>query len=94
MKTDLKVRNMNGKPSKKIKKINKIAIKLINFYQSATFSRPSPCRFSPSCSQYSRDAFEEFGFFKAFYLTFYRVLRCNPIGGFGYDPIPEVKCRH
>ena len=76
------------------KQKNKTAIKLINFYQSATYTRLSPCRFTPSCSQYGKEAFENYGFFKAFFLTCYRVLRCNPIGGSGYDPIPEAKCHH
>ncbi len=71
---------------------NNLALKLIKFYQMATSNRPSPCRFTPSCSEYGKQAFENHRLFKALRLTIYRILRCNPVGGSGYDPIPEVKC--
>ncbi len=45
------------------------------------------CRFIPSCSEYSIEAFRKFGFFKAFKKSFSRILRCHPFGSNGYDPI-------
>lgn len=51
------------------------------------------CRFSPSCSNYSMQAIERFGFFKGVYLTAARLLRCHPFHPGGYDPVPE-KCSH
>ncbi|MGL4833484.1 MAG: membrane protein insertion efficiency factor YidD, partial [Shewanella sp.] len=36
------------------------------------------CRFSPSCSTYSMQAIERFGFFKGSYLTSRRLFRCQP----------------
>ena len=47
------------------------------------------CRFYPSCSQYSSQAFERFGFFKAAGFTLHRLLRCHPFVQGGYDPLPE-----
>jgi putative component of membrane protein insertase Oxa1/YidC/SpoIIIJ protein YidD len=47
------------------------------------------CRFFPSCSQYVQTAFLQFGFFRAFFLSFSRVARCNPWGGSGFDPLPN-----
>lgn len=48
---------------------------------------PNSCRFTPTCSQYSIQAFEELGFIKGFILTIWRILRCNPwFGHGGYDP--------
>jgi len=69
-------------------KINKIALILINFYQKfmSPFLIPS-CRFYPSCSEYSRQAFLKYNFFKAFLISIYRVLRCNPWNKGGYDPV-------
>lgn len=49
---------------------------------------PSVCRFQPSCSQYSLQAFQKFNFFKALGLSAWRVLRCNPFCKGGYDPLP------
>lgn len=47
---------------------------------------PPNCRFLPTCSNYALQAIDEFGAVKGGVLTFWRILRCNPIGGFGYDP--------
>lgn len=45
------------------------------------------CRHNPSCSNYAIDAIDEFGAFKGGYLAFKRILRCNPWGSDGYDPL-------
>ena len=47
---------------------------------------PPSCRFVPTCSQYAMTAFRTFGPAKGFVLTAWRILRCNPWGGVGYDP--------
>jgi putative membrane protein insertion efficiency factor len=47
------------------------------------------CRYSPSCSQYSFEAIERHGVFKGTWLGFKRLLRCRPMGGRGYDPVPD-----
>jgi len=45
------------------------------------------CRFQPTCSNYAKEAVNKYGIFKGAYLGFKRVLRCNPFGGSGYDPV-------
>jgi putative membrane protein insertion efficiency factor len=47
---------------------------------------PPACRFLPTCSQYGVQAIKEFGPCKGAVLTSWRLLRCSPIGGKGYDP--------
>jgi putative membrane protein insertion efficiency factor len=47
---------------------------------------PPACRFVPTCSQYGVQAIEEFGPSKGVVLTAWRLLRCSPVGGKGYDP--------
>jgi hypothetical protein len=47
---------------------------------------PNTCRFHPSCSQYSIQAFREYGAIRGLILTVYRLGRCHPWGGHGYDP--------
>lgn len=69
--------------------MNKITLGLIHIYQkyiSPVF--PSSCRFYPSCSEYSKQAFESFGFFKALYLTILRIFKCNPMSEGYFDPLP------
>lgn len=48
----------------------------------------SGCRFTPSCSQYFIDAVTTNGAFRGSMQGLYRILRCNPWGGHGYDPPP------
>jgi len=46
------------------------------------------CRFSPTCSRYAEEAIRTHGATKGSFLTVRRVLRCNPFGGGGLDPVP------
>ncbi|MEX0775501.1 MAG: membrane protein insertion efficiency factor YidD [Phycisphaeraceae bacterium] len=36
------------------------------------------CRFHPSCSDYSKQAFAKYGFWRGAGLTIYRLSRCRP----------------
>jgi len=47
---------------------------------------PPACRFWPTCSQYGVQAIEDFGATRGCVLTAWRLLRCSPLGGKGYDP--------
>jgi uncharacterized protein len=67
---------------------NWLIVILINLYQkyiSPLFIQS--CRFYPSCSEYSKQAFEKYNFFKALFLSIYRIIRCNPWNKGGYDPL-------
>ena len=46
------------------------------------------CRFTPTCSTYTYEAIEKYGILKGGLLGLWRILRCNPWGGSGYDPVP------
>lgn len=46
------------------------------------------CRYTPTCSQYGKEAIMKYGPFKGGWLTLKRIGRCNPWGGHGHDPIP------
>lgn len=47
------------------------------------------CRFVPSCSAYAIEAVETHGPWRGVLLSIKRLLRCHPLGGAGYDPIPD-----
>lgn len=71
-----------------MKIFNKMVISLIDFYKKYISILLTPsCRFYPSCSQYAKMAFLKYNFFKALFLTIYRILRCNPFNKGGYDPL-------
>ncbi|MCB1143217.1 MAG: membrane protein insertion efficiency factor YidD [Leptospiraceae bacterium] len=70
---------------------NKVAIFLIQTYKKLISPiLPPSCRFTPSCSEYALIAFSQLSFFRAFFLTFLRILRCNPLSPGGFDPVPDT----
>ena len=54
------------------------------------------CRYHPTCSAYPLEALEKHGAIKGGWLALRRILRCNPWGGMGVDPVPDNKscCQH
>lgn len=61
---------------------------LIRVYQFISRFTPKVCRFYPSCSEYTRQAIERYGFFKGVRLGFFRIIKCHPLHSGGYDPVP------
>ena len=71
--------------------ISRILIYLIGLYRkyiSPLKSVPS-CRFKPCCSEYAIEALREWGVVVGTALALWRILRCNPFGRGGYDPVPK-----
>jgi len=66
----------------------RLAQRAIEAYQQARAGAPSPCRFTPSCSEYAHEALAEHGLVRGTGLAAWRILRCNPIGGRGVDLVP------
>ena len=61
----------------------------IVFYQKVISPMTPPsCRFTPTCSEYMRQALIKHGPVKGLFLGIKRILRCHPWGGSGYDPVP------
>ena len=49
--------------------------------------RTPTCRFAPTCSEYAAEAIQTRGAFVGTLKSFWRIVRCNPWGGSGYDPV-------
>ena len=49
---------------------------------------PPACRHEPSCSDYALTAVRRFGPARGAWLCVRRLLRCQPFGSQGYDPVP------
>ncbi|MDI9358723.1 MAG: membrane protein insertion efficiency factor YidD [Phycisphaerales bacterium] len=81
---------MNEHKKTNIKKwLNAPFLFLIKLYK--IFISPllgSRCRFVPTCSNYTADAIKKYGMIKGGWLSIKRIIKCNPLGGSGYDPVP------
>ncbi len=69
--------------------MKKILIKMIDIYQSIPFRSHYMCRFTPTCSEYFKEALLKYGTFKGIKLGIKRILKCHPFGKYGYDPLKE-----
>ncbi|MDA9317946.1 membrane protein insertion efficiency factor YidD [Flavobacteriaceae bacterium] len=62
---------------------------IIKIYQTVLSPiLPSTCRYSPTCSEYTKQSLIKFGLIKGGMISIKRIIKCNPWGGNGYDPIP------
>jgi putative membrane protein insertion efficiency factor len=48
---------------------------------------PPSCRFVPTCSDYAREAIEQYGVVRGLWRAVRRLLRCHPFHPGGYDPV-------
>jgi putative membrane protein insertion efficiency factor len=69
--------------------LRKIFILPVIIYQySISPLFPGACRYTPTCSQYTKEAILLHGIFKGTWLGIKRIASCHPWGGHGYDPVP------
>jgi len=62
---------------------------IIKFYQNFISPLlPSSCRYTPTCSEYAKQSLVKHGLIKGSFISVKRIIKCNPWGGNGYDPVP------
>ena len=67
----------------------RLMVAIIRLYQRILSPLLGPnCRFQPSCSQYAIEALLVHGVFMGSAYAAWRLLRCQPFGTAGYDPVP------
>ena len=65
-----------------------VVLATLRFYKRAISPNlPPSCRYQPTCSEYAYEAVDKYGILKGGRLAIWRILRCNPFGGSGYDPV-------
>ncbi len=69
--------------------MKQVMIILIRVYQMliSPLLPANTCRFHPTCSNYSIEAFRKYGFWKGWLLTIKRISKCHPWHEGGYDPV-------
>ena len=68
--------------------MKKLIIGFIKLYQRIPGPWHNYCKYQPTCSNYAIGAIDEHGLFKGIFLSFIRILKCNPFSKGGYDPVP------
>ncbi|KAI5682414.1 hypothetical protein M9H77_03642 [Catharanthus roseus] len=81
----------SGQSSSKDEEVDNVGVKaalaMLRFYKREISPvLPKSCRFVPTCSEYSMIAYKKYGLVKGTILTAWRLCRCNPLGGSGFDP--------
>jgi len=75
-----------------------VILGIIRYYQSTLSPDHGPfkelypngfCKYYPSCSEYGYQSFDRYGVIRGFFMTIWRILRCNPWSKGGLDPVPE-----
>ena len=74
-----------------------IAIAAVRAYQlvlsplkGMLFGTAACCRFHPTCYCYAIEALRVHGLIRGSFLAAGRLIRCNPWGGSGFDPVPAT----
>jgi len=66
-------------------------LKLVGLYRLTAPARVPRCRYMPSCSAYAEEAIGRYGAGRGSWLALRRLLRCQPFGSFGFDPVPDLE---
>lgn len=69
--------------------MTRVVLVLIRAYQ-LTLSPllGNSCRYEPSCSRYTYEAVQRYGWAKGSWMGVKRIARCHPFAKGGYDPVP------
>jgi putative membrane protein insertion efficiency factor len=66
-----------------------VAAAALGFYKRALSPLlPPACRFTPTCSEYAREAVLRHGLGRGLALAARRLARCHPFHAGGHDPVP------
>lgn len=68
-----------------------LLVGVVHSYRAVSAVTPGACRYDPSCSNYALTALRRHGALRGGWLALRRVARCHPLGGWGYDPVPDAR---
>ena len=73
--------------------MKRVLVGLIRLYQRllSPLKGVPTCRYLPTCSEYAAEAVERRGVVVGGAKALWRIARCNPFGGSGFDPVDKRK---
>ena len=71
--------------------VTRALVAAVRAYQLARVGRVSPCRFTPTCSEYALESLRCHGAWRGLGLSLRRLGRCRPGGPCGFDPVPATR---
>ena len=69
--------------------MKKLLLKIIAIYQIMPLHSHSRCKYYPTCSNYAKEAINEYGSIKGGFLSMKRILKCNPFSKGGVDLVKK-----
>ncbi len=65
-------------------------IVMIDFYKNhlSGLKKAPTCKYTPTCSEYTKEAIQMYGPLKGGLMGAWRIMRCNPFSRGGFDPVP------
>ena len=67
----------------------KIISPILHYVGKSIFGPQFACRFTPTCSQYTKEAVRRYGIIQGSLLGIKRIIRCQPFSTGGFDPVPD-----
>lgn len=69
--------------------MTRVVLVLIRAYQfTLSPLLGNSCRYEPSCSRYTYEAVQRYGWARGSWMGVKRIARCHPFAKGGYDPVP------
>lgn len=69
--------------------MKRLLIGLVKIYQKIPGPWHAMCRHTPTCSNYMIESINEWGSIRGTWYGIIRILKCNPWGTCGYDPVKK-----
>jgi len=84
--TDTRAAEQASRPAESPRRI---LVALLRAYKAfISPALPPACRFTPTCSEYAREAIERYGALRGSWLALRRLARCHPFNPGGVDAVP------